>query len=453
MRDSEARARTREARSATLRTWRGAARVVLVLNLGFILAAFGTNVIPQSRIVERVRQAFSDGELVERDFLHGDTRRGQNQYADCTVLQLLTNPDDSLIGRALGPWLQLRELADESCATLKQLISAEDDGHELFPQRYTRYWNGNLPATGVLLSVAQLATVRSMLRLGVYASVVLVLLAGVAQRPLLPVMAPIAFMGLFAWSLPSFGMGLSHAYGDASTMLGIALLVYFRQRFTPMSQMLAFSAGFGAVVCYFDMLTGALPIAAGLLYPLAYFVSRAENAPGTSASQHLRYATASLIAFALGATLTLALHTALVAGLVRPHGLGGMSDNLLFYMQPVDGPVIGFGWFDTMLRLIRRGSILTGGSSTLWLALLGASAVAWSIGGALAWRSRQFLERADFFALVIGAASVPVWVAILQTHTFVHADFMVRILLAPIALGFAALLSQVNNRRASSAGI
>ncbi len=185
MRDPGARARTREARPARLRTWRSAVRVVLLLNLGFLLAALGTNLIPQSRIIERVRQAFWEGELIERDYLRGDTRRGHHQYNDCTVLQMLTNLDRSTIGRAFGPWLHLRESAVESCATLKRLITSENDGHELYPQRYTRYWHGYLPATGVFLSIAQLATVRSMLRLGVHASVVLVLLAGFAQRPFL----------------------------------------------------------------------------------------------------------------------------------------------------------------------------------------------------------------------------------------------------------------------------
>jgi VIT1/CCC1 family predicted Fe2+/Mn2+ transporter len=46
----------------------------------------------------------------------------------------------------------------------------------------------------------------------------------------------------------------------------------------------------------------------------------------------------------------------------------------------------------------------------------------------------------DWLALAAGAMIVVLWVLLLQTHTSYHARFMVRILVVPLALGFAAFV-------------
>jgi hypothetical protein len=65
--------------------------------------------------------------------------------------------------------------------------------------------------------------------------------------------------------------------------------------------------------------------------------------------------------------------------------------------------------------------------ASMWLAYKRASRLSWN----------------DLLAFAIGAASVPVWTFILQSHTFTHADFMARILIVPISLGWASMLWQL----------
>lgn len=49
-------------------------------------------------------------------------------------------------------------------------------------------------------------------------------------------------------------------------------------------------------------------------------------------------------------------------------------------------------------------------------------------------------------ALVVGAALIIVWILSFQTHTYHHAEFMVRISIVPIGLGWAALVWQLTGR-------
>jgi hypothetical protein len=49
-------------------------------------------------------------------------------------------------------------------------------------------------------------------------------------------------------------------------------------------------------------------------------------------------------------------------------------------------------------------------------------------------------QSGTFLACVAGAAIVVAWVAVFPAHSFGHGWFMVRMMLAPIALGWAALL-------------
>jgi hypothetical protein len=69
---------------------------IAVLNILFLAASLYAASASEAPKVEKVRKAFAAGELVDRDYLKSDWRRGKDQYNDCVVLQLVVNPRDSL---------------------------------------------------------------------------------------------------------------------------------------------------------------------------------------------------------------------------------------------------------------------------------------------------------------------------------------------------------------------
>ena len=418
--------------------------LVLVLNAAFLILLLLYSLLPSEVIVDRIQKAFSTGELVANDYLQYDVHRGFHQYNDCNLLQMMTNQDASPVASALGPWLYLVDAsATEACRSLRELVVDGTDPETFISSRYTRYWHGYIPILAGLLMFLEISTLREILRITVYTTVLLLLLSSIREIRFLFFTAPVFVAGAFFWGLPYFGQGMSHALGDSVVMLGIACLFFWHCKLTYASMLVPFCALFGAIVVYFEMLTGPLPIAAGLLFPAVYLISRLTNHGETTINHHFRLATKALIAFAMGAIVTVGVRVLVASTLVQPSGLDAFVGNLDLYTQPVDSTTYVPGFLRPLGRLFRRGAVLTYGSP--WgLAVLYASVVlSWMASMWLAYRRATRLSWADLLAFVIGAASIPIWTVILQTHTFMHADFMVRILIVPISLGWAAMLWQL----------
>jgi hypothetical protein len=80
------------------------------------------------------------------------------------------------------------------------------------------------------------------------------------------------------------------------------------------------------------------------------------------------------------------------------------------------------------------------GSADISIAVISLSAASWMLALVLATYKRVPKVWRDFTILTIAALPVFGWYAIFKNHTFVHAWFMVRLLAAPIGLGFMAPL-------------
>lgn len=438
-------------RRLPLLQFRGFLRVffrVLGLNALFVLIALSASFLPSNLIIRRVEKAFSTGELVERDYLKYDSRRGFHQYNDCIILQMMANPDSSRAGRALGPWLHMADAsATETCRTLRELIVEGSDPQAYVSSRYTRYWHGYIPILSVLLMFLDISSVRDILRITVYMAAALPLLASLREKRLLILTGPLCIAGIFFWSLPYFGQGMSHALGDGVVMLGIASLVFWHRKFSHQGRLVLFCALFGSVVVYLEMLTGQLPVAAGLLFPIVYFLSRLTKASDAPINPHIRTAAAALIAFVMGATVTVGARILVAAVLVQPNGLDTFAGNFSLYTQLLESTTYVPGFLRPFGRLLRRGDVLTYGSDWGLALLYGSAVISWATGIYLAFRRRSLLGWVDQSAFVIGAASIPTWTVILQSHTFMHADFMARMLIVPVSLGWASVLWQVELNR------
>jgi hypothetical protein len=418
--------------------------LVLVLNAAFPILLLLPSLMPSEVIVNRIQQAFSTSELIANDYLPYDMHRGFHQYNDCNILQMMTNPDSSPVAHALGPWLYMADpSATEACRSLRELVVDGRDPETFISSRYTRYWHGYIPILALFLMFLDISTLRDILRIAVFTTVLLLLLSGIREKRFLSFTAPVFVSAAFFWGLPYFGQGMSHALGDSVVMLGIACLFFWHYRFSQVSILVPFCASFGAVVVYFEMLTGPLPTAAGLLFPAVYLISRLTNHRDTAINHHFRLATKALIAFAMGALITVGVRVLVAATLVQPSGLDAFAGNLDLYTQPINSTTYVPGFLRPLGRLFRRGTVLTFGSPWGLAILYTSVALSWFLSMWLAYRRATRLGWADLLAFVIGAASVPVWTVILPKHTFMHADFMARVLIVPISLGWATMLWQL----------
>jgi hypothetical protein len=298
------------------------------------------------------------------------------------------------------------------------------------------------------LILLKLSTVRQVFRAIAYASLIVLLAAGLIRREFLGLAAAISLGGLAFWGLPYFGLGLSHALGDAVTMFGLAVLIVAMRRWS-FGTVLSFVAAYGSMVTYFDMLTGSLPTAAGLLVPTVYILSRVSNRDDERPVAHLLRAGAALAAFGAGVAITTGIKMGLVIALVRPSELDVFFSNLTFYATPLQGESGIPGIVRAGGRLARKGIVMTYGSPVLLLALGLTTAAAWAGATWLALRRRSGTAWVDLGAFVAGALAIPVWVTLFQTHTFNHATFMARILLVPMVLGWAAFVWQIDSKRNS----
>lgn len=438
--------------------WWGVVGVVLLLNAVFLGLAIVTAWLPRERFRERVREAFEAGELMDQDYLRFDARRGRHQYVECRILQMLTNERTPSVAEAVAPWLHVRDSTYTGyCRTLRELVMANADPavfRASFP--HTRYWHGYLPVAALALAALDLRTARLTLQVLAYGSLLLLLSVSLRSRGLSRVVGVcVAVSGLAFWALPYFGQAFAHATGDILIVLAIAVLIFTRERLRADRVFLPFCGAFGALVVYFECLSGQLPTAAGFLFATSYANMTSATGSDGSRTAAWRFAVVGITAFALGAVITVIAKQLLVVSFVRDGALGGFVAHLQFYLSPAlsDGHLPAV--FHPFVRLMRSVNTLTYNCRPASWMLMASSALAWGVSLALiAWRMRATRSTrllSDYLALAGAAAVMVVWVLLLPTHTSIHAGFVVRMAILPIALGWAALVWTVFAARAPAA--
>jgi hypothetical protein len=434
----------------TRSAWLRALAVVGLSNGLFIVLTVSTAALPRETLRERVRAAFRAGDLTQEDYLQFDSRRGVHHYDDCLILQMITDREATLLGRAFSPVVRFKEEgATGVCAMLRELTLADEGqvANAAGTLRYSRYWHGYNPVAATLLTFFDLATVRWLLKGGAYAALAaLVLAAGVTHRGLLGVTVAISVMAALFWGLPYFGPSLSHAPGDTFVILSLAWLLVARERMSRLQALLPFCAAYGAVMIYLEFLTGLLPTAAGFLVPIVYLFATLAADRAQRPSMGWRLAAAGLIAFALSAAVTVAAKQALALELTDPQALSAFSNQLKTYTAPAASEPRLPGMLKPFMALLRESPHLTHGSRRGAAVMYGAAGFAWLAAALLALRRPRSLPFGDFLVFGAGVGVVVGWVLVFPNHTFIHAGFMVRIMIVPISLGWAALAWQLTAR-------
>jgi hypothetical protein len=93
----------------TRSAWLRALAVAGLINGLFVVLTVSTAALPRETLRERVRAAFRAGDLTQEDYLPFDSRRGVLHYNDCLILQMITNHDTTLLGRAFSPLVHFKE--------------------------------------------------------------------------------------------------------------------------------------------------------------------------------------------------------------------------------------------------------------------------------------------------------------------------------------------------------
>lgn len=422
--------------------------IVVVMNAAFGLVGMLTATVQRGPLRDGVRDAFESGDLIQADWSSFDIRRGSNQYDECLILQMVTNPVDSPLRYVAGPIVRSVDVGgSDQCRTLYRLVVAGESNAEFWSFRYTRYWHGYNVLAALYLRVASLRTARLMLRIGLFGSLVLLVLVSIGQKDsrLRSLGLAIGIFGLFFWASPYFGQAFSHAPDDTIVILGLAGLVAFPGTCSDRRRLALFCAIYGTLVVYLEFMTGPLPTAAGLLFPAVY--AARGTAVGIDSKERWLTSIRALAAFGLGASLTVVLKLLLSVAVFGPGALDSFVGNFVYYTRPASSDVPLPTFLLPFGRLYRKGTTLTYGSG-VGAQLLFASAVGtWMASALLVVLRRRPRSADDLLAPLAGVLIVIIWIMLFQTHTFGHAVFMVRMMIVPISLGWASLAWQLGRER------
>ncbi len=228
-------------------------------------------------------------------------------------------------------------------------------------------------------------------------------------------------------------------------LLGLAVVIAWPRLTMTFRGIVPYAAAFGCVIGFFDMVTGQLPIAAAWLAALTLASNRDQRqAEGVADARGV--ALVAFLAFAAGACATILVKQAIAVSLTEPGVAGQFASNLRLYMSVPDYEDGWPGMLEPFGRLFRKSGNLTYGNAVAGYAMVVAMVVAWLAAAIRGWQTRDHYRGPDRL-VILSAALIPVvWTLVLPNHTYIHAGFMVRILVVPLALAPVALFWPTEGR-------
>jgi hypothetical protein len=418
--------------------------VSIVANTIFLALALLSTTVSRDALTERILRGFESGSLPVETDLRFETWMLGNE---CLILQMILNDDDDRLRQALGPKVYYRDDDRRQCYLVRDLIRHGDAREAPNSFRYTRYWHGHNATAAAFLSTMDFESLRFVLPLMLYGSVGALALAGLFATGRLRIIGvSFAVSGAAFWAVQYFAHSLGHGPADTIFVLGFVLLFLRHGNGRVVNGYAVSCAAFGAVITYMEFFTGQLPTAAALLLPFGYFLG-SQSDPASALRQKWERALSGLLAFTLAAALTVAIKQLLAYLCFGTEALTAFTDNLYTYTQNLDQ--MGLQDQDNRLKSIiyaaggmiwKWGKVLTYGNNAAAVALFLATALAWLGAAIMAWRSKCTALQSEFLVCVLGASIVVAWIAVFPLHTLGHGWFMIRMMLAPIALGWAVLI-------------
>ena len=442
---------------------------VLIMLLFFIASYFSLGrQLETAR--SNVRAAFASGELLPgANKALGNTILGVHQFNDCLILgmsidqrpglerELLVSPiraafsatvEDRGVGATLPPTIVERSDPAEPCPVLYHL--AEGDTPLTGVEYYHRYLHGQTILVRYLLPVMSVNMIRllysSLLSLTVtagFAYSLIMLATGVRHATYL--VWAVVFVAFSRWfGLESFGQSLSHGPSDLIIVAYLLFLCIASRRGLGAPALLMSSAVFGSLTMIFEFLTGGLPLGAALMIGLIPLVLRQDAARLRMAGVTLQ----CLLAFATAAVACIVLKILIALATFGFGVLPDFFDALGKRMSIGDTSSMSNGGLMVFGSKIIGGLSGLAGNMRLLAGLTIALAVVAGIWGFTTIRMCSLSDRLREQSLFLLASNVviPVWLVAFWQHTIQHAWFMDRILVWPIASGFALFTLGVHQR-------
>jgi hypothetical protein len=423
-------------------------RVLLAAAYGGILGWFFlqglqvlTGALPVSLMRENLIRSIENGSLVADNYTWGDTKRGNEQFTDAALFGMLVADDRGWPERGFSARQLVREGSD-SYNPSPDLVGFLQGKFAVNPTsplaRVERYWYGARLPAGVFLSAWDLGTSRAVLRFLVWASLLIMVVAGFRAGRGLAVLA--VWFGVFGFLIgparyygPTFTHGVPLIWAN---IFAAALFAYARRgaRWSFEREVVVIALA-GAVASYFDCLSGSLWFSFGFLIALLPWILHAH---GSGARSVISQTLTALSVFTGGWVISSVLKQA--------------TAGFLFGGDP-------FGQFFAAARY-RVGVGQEIPLSSIWMKLVEASPwIGWGdpVAGRIVWVGGFLLIFVSLalwaWALLVGrkgAAAMFVWTCaatmtpltwylLMSNHTMIHAWFSVTWIFLPVGAATASI--------------
>ena len=439
---------------------------IFLTTAAFLMVNYGVNLVislfGRDAVKEHVATAFKNGDLGLLESRALDSDMGVHQTNDCLIFDMAAREATELplYLFAASATSQFEANGAERCEQLRNW-ALEDPTTPSKEGIYYRYIHGYRIVAVALLSVFSVVDARLVMKLCSYSIfIALCLINGLAlyrrikasdrsRQSLGDVVAAsneMAYIGiglslLLVFGLPYFGQSISHA--PALVTLGVFLILWSRRDLRgelDLYRMTRMVIVFSLFTASFEFLTGYIPVACVLLCLLVGISDRKTRfgAPlplfGRLVAVEFAFVATLLVAFLLHL-----LFTTLFVGDLKV--LVGFFAQLAFRMSQsriskaslaTDDPGIpGLSLGEVIERLLHQiPHIGVPDEFTGFATLLIAFGIV-LIGFGEIWLSNSDRD-AKWRTLVIAAALIPLamWILAFKNHTYVHARFMVRILVS-----------------------
>jgi hypothetical protein len=404
--------------------------VVLVSSLTFVAHV----ALTRDRLVAVTASALQQDQF---DLIHSRS----DLFTECSMFIMeYLRPQDPVLN-TINTYFAL-DYRYHPCDNMNHIIAggppADADASNTFGS-YVSYPFGPRHLLGLALSVMGVPTARLLYLLLSYGSITSMLLAAWRHpHQAAIVFSPIPLSLAFASATDVYGANLAHAPGYFAAFFGIAILIFFRRPFQRLEYRL-FLAGFLSVtLTFFDLLHGSLPVTLALVILCNHIFYGAKNDWRQLIAEGVMLA-GVFVASYCGYTILRLLALKYVYGIGWEPYLVGIGIRLSHEVGP---NVVRLTDIADVLWQARGN--LTFGSDRMASAFLCSAGGAWGLALLLLPLVRRDAALLRTFAVMLACScGVVLWYRLFPNHTYVHPQFMVRILAVPAGIGFSAALMVV----------
>ncbi len=385
-----------------------------------------------------VAEAFTAGILQNEDYLRGNTDLGWHQYNDCLILWQAIDQRASTKALTISPISAMPEGTQTRCGTLRAFVNG---GTTPTPSFYHRYIHGHTTLIRFLLPNLSVEAIRNLYHTTLTLLILVGLCVGMVglvrrRHPTEALFWTILFVGFSRWfGLETFGQSLGHGPADIVLLAYLLFLAFMgTTRGLHRRTALATAAMFGGLTAGFEFLTGGIPLGMAAVIGGIPFAVHAEREGNP--------AVFTFDAFAAFCAAVLTCLTAKVILVMAVFGPGAMADSALqlrmrMGLDSSRGETNDLGLMLMVKKLAKGLNGIAPGMSVM----AGAVALLAIVAGL--WGAQRLLRTADpamrfrTIALLASNLAVAGMLTMFWQHTMIHAWFMERTLVWPIATGFA----------------